>query len=173
MDISSARYQNYISDLIDKEDGESNIILEYKDKKTLIEYPGTCTEALKNDLFIGILHKYYKINRIAKNAILENYKNNDHVKRFFDHYCMLLNEEDLIEIVEKMEVGVIHFFNNNINGDLEFAFGYFLSDADLHWYLSEDKDEVSEDDYEKLLYVFMDEKYQITTFDVDYGCRLK
>ena len=78
---------------------------------------------------INILDNYDKVNRTAKNAIIENYCKDVELKCFFNCFFELLDEEDVTETTENMRNEAIIFFISEEKG-FTFTLSYLLSEYD-------------------------------------------
>jgi hypothetical protein len=95
----------------------------------------------KMDTCLNIIDKYFEINVIVKNVILDNYSNDyvlnnsykccfeNHVKNIFDKIfgTRSFRKINLKCVQKKMEYPNLHFNINNENNELEILLSYILS----------------------------------------------
>jgi hypothetical protein len=127
--------------------------LKYDNQKINIFIPDIWTHTEKITPCLNIIEKYFEINNMAKNELLNNYKENKVIKEYFKYnYRTMYNEErlkvfstvkyrkiDFPAIIKNLSYPVLHIrLNDENNNKLEVSLDFILAkDSVLRGHLLE------------------------------------
>jgi hypothetical protein len=114
----------------------------------------------KVKICLGIIDKYIGLDKIAKNAIMENFNRNEIIKYYFECHFDILEEEQLLKIFEANSFEELDI--KNVVEKLEYP-NLLFNIRDNEITVSVDY-MVSKEYSDEILCVRMDEKLNITGF---------
>jgi hypothetical protein len=110
---------------------------------------------------IFILDNYYKINKIIKAAIIENYTKDESIIKYFSEYFESISdigEDEIICITENLENSNINISFDDKKNELNIGFGYFMPEK-LFFLATKEKFGA-----DGALWVTIDEKFNVIEY---------